>query len=403
MTALHGAEINEAVCRVVKGGWYLQGKENERFEADYAQFIGTRYCIGCANGLDALFLIFRAYLEMGVMLPGDEVIVPAHTYIATILAITENGLKPVLVEPKRNTLEMDDDRIEEAISPKTKAICIVHLYGRNAYTEKIGALCKKYHLKLVEDCAQAQGLKIKDERLKIKDERLKFKDESLEVIGERLKIKDERLKFKDERLEVRVTGSIGDAAGHSFYPGKNLGALGDGGAVTTNDQELAAVIRALANYGSSQKYVFKYAGRNSRLDEIQAAVLDVKLKYLEEDNEHRRVVAHYYYEHINHPLVSLPDLLPDEQNVYHLFPILVSGGKRDALQAYLAANGVESLIHYPIAPHQQECYAKVAWNMPRLHLPVTEQIANEELSIPMGPALSLGDAKRVVEVVNCFT
>ena len=367
VTALHGAEINEAVCRVVKGGWYLQGKENERFEADYARFIGTRCCVGCANGLDALFLIFRAYLEMGVMQPGDEVIVPAHTYIATILAITENGLKPVLVEPKRNTLEMDDDRIEEVISPKTKAICIVHLYGRNAYTPKIGALCEKYHLKLVEDCAQAHGAKIKDERLKIKDD---------------------------------LTGSIGDAAGHSFYPGKNLGALGDGGAVTTNDQELAAVIRALANYGSQKKYVFKYAGRNSRLDEIQAAVLDVKLKYLEEDNEHRRVVAHYYYEHINNPLVSLPDLLPDEQNVYHLFPILVSGGKRDALQAYLADNGVETLIHYPIAPHQQECYANAAWNMPRLHLPVTERIANEELSIPMGPALSLEDAKRVVDVIN---
>ena len=369
VTAQHGAEINEAVCRVVKGGWYLQGKENERFEADYARFIGTRCCVGCANGLDALFLIFRAYLEMGVMQPGDEVIVPAHTYIATILAITENGLKPVLVEPKRNTLEMDDDRIEEVISPKTKAICIVHLYGRNAYTEKIGALCRKYQLKLVEDCAQAHGLKIKDERLKMKDD---------------------------------LTGSIGDAAGHSFYPGKNLGALGDGGAVTTNDQELAVVIRALANYGSQKKYVFKYAGRNSRLDEIQAAVLDVKLKYLEEDNEHRRVVAHYYYEHIDNPLVSLPDLLSDEQNVYHLFPILVSGGKRDALQAYLAANGVESLIHYPIAPHQQECYANAAWNMPRLHLPVTEQIANEELSIPMGPALSLEDAKRVVDVINLW-
>ena len=391
VTALHGAEINEAVCRVVKGGWYLQGKENERFEADYARFIGTRFCVGCANGLDALFLIFRAYLEMGVMQPGDEVIVPAHTYIATILAITENGLKPVLVEPKRNTLEMDDDRIEEVISPKTRAICIVHLYGRNAYTEKIGALCKKYHLKLVEDCAQAHGAKVK------------VSGERLEVRGERLEVRGERLEVIGERLEVRVTGSIGDVAGHSFYPGKNLGALGDGGAVTTNDQELAAVIRALANYGSQKKYVFKYAGRNSRLDEIQAAVLDVKLKYLEEDNEHRRVVAHYYYEHINHPLVSLPDLLPDEQNVYHLFPILVSGGKRDALQAYLAANGVESLIHYPIAPHQQECYANAAWNMPRLHLPVTERIANEELSIPMGPALSLEDAKRVVEVVNCFT
>ena len=391
VTALHGAEINEAVCRVVKGGWYLQGKENERFEADYARFIGTRCCVGCANGLDALFLIFRAYLEMGIMQPGDEVIVPAHTYIATILAITENGLKPVLVEPKRNTLEMDDDRIEEAISPKTKAICIVHLYGRNAYTEKIGALCKKYQLKLVEDCAQAHGVKIKDERLKIKDD----------LTGGQ-SLCESSLTWGQSPGEAVVTGSIGDAAGHSFYPGKNLGALGDGGAVTTNDQELAAVIRALANYGSQKKYVFKYAGRNSRLDEIQAAVLDVRLKYLEEDNEHRRVVAHYYYEHINHPLVSLPDLLPDEQNVYHLFPILVSGGKRDALQAYLAANGVESLIHYPIAPHQQECYANAAWNMPRLHLPVTERIANEELSIPMGPALSLEDAKRVVDVINLW-
>ena len=388
VTALHGAEINEAVCRVVKGGWYLQGKENERFEADYARFIGTRCCVGCANGLDALFLIFRAYLEMGVMQPGDEVIVPAHTYIATILAITENGLKPVLVEPKRNTLEMDDDRIEEVISPKTKAICIVHLYGRIAYTEKIGALCRKYQLKLVEDCAQAHGAKVK------------VRGERLEVRGEGFTVKGEGFTVKGEELEVQMTGSIGDAAGHSFYPGKNLGALGDGGAVTTNDQKLAAVIRALANYGSPQKYVFKYAGRNSRLDEIQAAVLDVKLKYLEEDNEHRRVMAHYYYEHINHPLVSLPDLLPDEQNVYHLFPILVSGGKRDALQAYLADNGVETLIHYPIAPHQQECYANAAWNMPRLHLPVTERIANEELSIPMGPALSLGDAKRVVDVIN---
>ena len=364
VTALHGAEINEAVSRVVNGGWYLQGKENEQFEKHYSEFIGSKYTIGCANGLDALIWIFRAYIEMGVMQPGDEVIVPANTYIATILAITENGLKPVLCEPKPNTLEIDDDLIEGLITPKTKAIAIVHLYGRNAYTEKIGALCKKYHLKLVEDNAQAHGCK---------------------------------------HTDGRVTGSIGDAAGHSFYPGKNLGALGDGGAVTTNDPELAAAVRALANYGSQKKYVFKYAGRNSRLDEIQAAVLDVKLKYLEEDNGHRRVVAHYYYEHINHPLVSLPDLLPDEQNVYHLFPILVSGGKRDALQAYLADNGVETLIHYPIAPHQQECYANAAWNMPRLHLPVTERIANEELSIPMGPALSLEDAKRVVEVVNCFT
>src|SRR5574344_892258 len=289
VTALHGAEINEVVTRVVNGGWYLQGKENEKFEADYAKFIGTKFCIGCANGLDALIWIFRAYIEMGVMQPGDEVIVPANTYIATILAITENGLKPVLVEPKLNTLQIDDDLIEAAITPKTKAIALVHLYGRLAYTDKIGEICKKYNLKLVEDCAQAHGCK---------------------------------------HTDGRGTGSIGDAAGHSFYPGKNLGALGDGGAVTTNDPELAAAVRALANYGSQKKYVFKYAGRNSRLDEIQAAVLDVKLKYLVEDNAHRKEVAKLYINGINNPYVTLPDTLPHESNVFHLFPILVSGGKR---------------------------------------------------------------------------
>ena len=218
VTALHGAEINEAVRRVVNGGWYLQGQENERFEQNYANFIGTKYCIGCANGLDALIWIFRAYIEMGVMQPGDEVIVPANTYIATILAITENGLTPVLCEPKLNTLEIDDNLVESLITPKTKAVAIVHLYGRIAYTHKIGELCKKYHLKLIEDNAQAHGCKF---------------------------------------IDGKLTGSIGDAAGHSFYPGKNLGALGDGGAVTTNDEELAKTIRALANYGSQKKYVFK--------------------------------------------------------------------------------------------------------------------------------------------------
>ena len=270
VTALHGVEINEAVTRVVNNGWYLQGKENETFEQHYSEFIGCKHTIGCANGLDALIWIFRAYIEMGVMQPGDEVIVPANTYIATILAITENDLVPVLVEPKFNTLQIDDDLIEAAITPKTKAIALVHLYGRLAYTDKIGKICKRYNLKLVEDCAQSHGCK---------------------------------------HTDGRMTGSIGDAAGHSFYPGKNLGALGDGGAVTTNNQELAACVRALANYGSQKKYVFKYAGRNSRLDEIQAAVLDVKLKYLPQDNQHRKEVAHYYYEHINNPLITLPDLL----------------------------------------------------------------------------------------------
>ena len=363
VTALHGAEINEAVSRVVNGGWYLQGKENEQFEKHYSAFIGSKYTIGCANGLDALIWIFRAYIEMGVMQPGDEVIVPANTYIATILAITENGLKPVLCEPKPNTLEIDDDLIEGLITPRTKAIAIVHLYGRIAYTEKIGDLCKKYNLKLIEDNAQAHGCK---------------------------------------HTDGRVTGSIGDAAGHSFYPGKNLGALGDGGAVTTNDPELAAAVRVLANYGSQKKYVFKYTGRNSRLDEIQAAVLDVKLKYLVEDNQHRKEVAHYYYEHINNPLITLPDLLPDEQNAYHLFPILVGEDKRDALHDYLEQNGIGTVCHYPIAPHHQECYAQADWNRPQLSLPITERLADEELSLPIGPTISFEEVLTIIKTVNEF-
>lgn len=363
VTALHGAEINEAVSRVVEGGWYLQGEENKKFEKNFSEFIGAKYTVGCANGLDALIWIFRAYIEMGVMKPGDEVIVPANTYIATILAITENGLVPVLVEPKPNTLEIDDDLIESHITSKTKAIAIVHLYGRIAYTKKIGELCKKYNLKLVEDCAQSHGCKFED---------------------------------------GRMTGSLGDAAGFSFYPGKNLGALGDAGAMVTNNEELAQAVRALANYGSQRKYVFKYAGRNSRLDEIQAAVLDVKLKYLVQDNAHRKEVAHYYYEHIDNPLIALPDLLPDEQNAYHLFPIVVGEGKRDPLHDYLAANGVGTVCHYPIAPHKQECYAKETWNFPQLSLPISERLADEELSLPIGPTVSLEDIAEVVRLINAF-
>ncbi len=357
VTALHGAEIQEAVTRVVTGGWYLQGKENERFEADYANYIGTKHCVGCANGLDALIWIFRAYIELGVMKPGDEVIVPANTYIATILAITENGLKPVLVEPRPETLEIDDSLLEAAITEKTRAITIVHLYGRNAYSDNIGALCRKYGLKLVEDNAQAHGCRVPDGRL---------------------------------------TGSVGDAAGHSFYPGKNLGALGDGGAVTTDDPALAEAVRTLANYGSQKKYVFKYTGRNSRLDEIQAAVLDVKLKYLEADNAHRRAIAGYYYDNIDNPLVHLPERLPDAQNVYHLFPVL--SPKRDALKAWLEKSGVGTLIHYPIPPHRQECYRQFA----NLSFPVTEKIAVEELSIPIGPCIKEEEAAAVVSVINGF-
>ena len=362
VTALHGAEINEAVSRVVNGGWYLQGKENEQFEENYSKYIGVKHTIGCANGLDALIWIYRAYIEMGVMQPGDEVIVPANTYIASILAITENGLTPVLVEPKADTLEIDDSRIEAAITEKTRSILIVHLYGRCAYTDKIGELCKKYNLKLVEDNAQAHGC----------------------------------------RFRLQRTGSIGDAAGHSFYPGKNLGALGDGGAVTTNDPELAAAVRALANYGSQKKYVFMYTCRNSRLDEIQAAVLDVKLKHLDEDNKHRQEVAAYYYENIKNPLITLPARLQDVNNVYHLFPVLVGGGKRDALHDYLEQNGVGTVIHYPIAPHKQECYAKEPWNTPQLSLPITERLADEELSLPIGPAITMREVEEVVRIINSF-
>ena len=361
VTDLHGEEINAAVRRVVESGWYLQGKENERFEKEYATYIGTNYCVGCANGLDALILIFRAYIEMGVMQPGDEVIVPANTYIATILAITENGLKPVLCEPSANTLEMDDRRLEALITPKTRAVVIVHLYGRNAYTDRIGELCERYGLKLVEDNAQAHGCR---------------------------------------HADGRRTGSIGDAAGHSFYPGKNLGALGDGGAVTTNDGGLAATIRALANYGSQKKYVFKYAGRNSRLDEIQAAVLGVKLRYLDQDNRQRQEVARYYYEHLHNPLIVLPDLLPDEQNVYHIFPIMVQQGKRDALRDYLECCGIGTMCHYPIAPHRQECYANASWNTPQLSLPITERLADEELSIPISPTITMDEVAEVVRCIN---
>ncbi len=372
VTAMHGEEIREAARRVIDSGWYLQGIENDAFEQHYAEYIGTKYCIGCANGLDALIWIFRAYIELGVMQPGDEVIVPANTYIATILAITENGLVPVCVEPNPRTLEIDDALIEAAITPRTKAICIVHLYGRNACTQKILDLCKKYNLKLVEDNAQAHGCRFNGKR----------------------------------------TGSLGDAAGHSFYPGKNLASLGDGGAVTTNDPELAAAIRALANYGSQRKYVFKYTGRNSRLDEIQAAILDVKLKYLDEDIAKRQEVAAYYYEHISNPLIELPERLDDTNNVYHLFPVLAKQGKRDALHDYLADNGIGTVIHYPIAPHKQECYQHATWNHYNTSsplqgevgkgLPITEFLAEAELSLPISPCMTKEQMEYVVDMITNF-
>lgn len=354
VTDAHAAEIKEAVLRVVNSGWYLQGKENENFEKNFADYIGTKYCVGCANGLDALIWIFRAYVEMGVMKPGDEVIVPANTYIASILAISENGLIPVLVEPDINTYQIDPEKIEEVISPKTKAILIVHLYGQCAYTDKIGELCKKYNLKLIEDNAQAHGCKFKGLR----------------------------------------TGSIGDAAGHSFYPGKNLGALGDAGAVTTNDEELAKVIRAVANYGSTKKYVFKYIGRNSRLDEIQAAVLDVKLRHLDEDNQRRKEVAKKYISGITNPAIILPKVDNFEAHAFHIFPIRTK--KRDELHDYLEKNGVQTIIHYPMPPHKQECYKE--WN--DRSYPLTEQIAAEELSLPMSPVMTDEEINEVIRILN---
>jgi dTDP-4-amino-4,6-dideoxygalactose transaminase len=356
VTAKYADEIHEAALRVIDVGWYLQGKENEEFEADYANYIGTKYSIGCANGLDALIWIFRAYIEMGVMKIGDEIIVPANTYIASILAISENGLKPVLVEPDLQTYQIDDSKIEMSITRRTKGILIVHLYGQCAYTEKIGDLCKKYDLKLIEDNAQAHGCK----------------------------------------FHGKKTGSLGDAAGHSFYPGKNLGAFGDAGAVTTNDDELANLVRAVANYGSYKKYVFKYCGRNSRLDEIQAAVLGVKLKYLDEDVAIRKEVAKYYIKNITNTQIITPIVADWDAYVFHIFPILCK--QRDKLQKYLSENGIQTIIHYPVPTHKQECYKE--WN--DMSFPITEQIHNEELSLPISPVLDLDELAYVVKIINKY-
>lgn len=360
ITMQHGDEYKAAVNRVIESGWFLQGNENKQFEADYAKYIGTKECIAVANGLDALYLIMRAYKEMGIMQDGDEIIVPANTYIATIIGITRNNLVPVLVEPTWENLEIDIDKIEAAITPKTKGIMIVHLYGRVAYNDKLGEICKRHNLKLMEDCAQSQGCAWRGVK----------------------------------------TGALGDAAAHSFYPGKNLGAFGDAGAITTCDKEFANVVRALANYGSQKKYVFKYVGLNSRMSEPDAAVLDVKLKYLDEDNKKRQELAAFYYENINNPLITLPSRIPDENNVYHQFPIFCE--RRDELQKYLADKGVQTLIHYPIPPHHQECYSKEEWNNPMLSLPITERIHEQELSIPMNQAISAEEAKIVVDILNSF-
>ena len=355
VTNMHLAEIQDAISHTVESGWYLQGYSTQQFEYEYANYIGTQYCIGCGNGLDALSLIFRAYKEMGELKDDDEVIVPANTYIASILSITANRLKPVLVEPRIDTLQIDDDLIEQAITPRTKAILIVHLYGRCSMTNKIQQLCKKNNLKLIEDNAQAHGCLYNNKH----------------------------------------TGSLGDAGAHSFYPGKNLGALGDAGAVTTNDHKLAETIKALGNYGSQQKYVFSYQGKNSRIDEIQAAILRVKLKYIDYDNQKRREIAQLYNAQIKNKHIIIPQGQISD-NVYHIYPILCP--ERDRLQAFLKDKGISTMIHYPIPPHQQQCYKM--WN--KLSYPITEKIHQEELSIPLNQTLLPEEINYIINSINQF-
>lgn len=345
-------EINTSIKRVLDSGWYLLGREDESFEEHFAGYCGTKHCIGCANGLEALYLILKAY---GIG-EGDEVIAPANTYIASILAITQNGATPVLVEPDITTYNINPDFIEEKITPKTKAIMVVHLYGQAVEMQKIWELAKKYNLKIIEDSAQAHGAVYNNTK----------------------------------------TGNLGDASGFSFYPGKNLGCLGDGGCVTTNDDELAEKIRALRNYGSHIKYHNIYQGLNSRLDEIQAAVLNVKLKYLDSDNQKRREIAEFYRENIKNPKITLPNTYDDKAHVWHIFPVRTH--EREIFQSYLTENNVQTLIHYPIPPHKQECFKE--WN--NLSFPITEKIHREIISIPISPVMTDFEVEKVVEIINAY-
>lgn len=345
-------EIDLRIKQVLDSGWYLLGNQDKEFEKNFAQYCGVKHCIGCANGLDALNLIIRGY-GFG---QGDEIIVPANTYIASILAISENGCTPVLVEPDINTYNINPALIEEKITNKTKAIMVVHLYGQAVQMDKIWALAKKYNLKVIEDSAQAHGAYYKDKRV----------------------------------------GNLADASGFSFYPGKNLGCMGDGGAITTNDDELASKIRAIANYGSHKKYCNLYKGVNSRLDEIQAGILDVKLKYLDNDNQRRREIAKYYRENIKNEKIVLPQTYDEKAHVWHVFVVRVKNRKE--FQDYLTAKSIQTLIHYPTPPHKQEAYKE--WN--NLSYPITEKIHKEVISLPISPVMTDEEVKKVVEVVNVF-
>jgi Predicted pyridoxal phosphate-dependent enzyme apparently involved in regulation of cell wall biogenesis len=358
-------ELKVATSRVIDSGWYLLGNEVKTFEIHLAEYVGAKYAIGVANGLDALRLILKAYLEMGVMQEGDEVIVPANTYIASVLAISDNHLKPVFVEPDINTYNLDSTLLEAHITARTKAILVVHLYGQVCWSEELEIIAKKYNLKVIEDNAQSIGAV-----------------------------------YTNRQGASKKTGSLGDAAGFSFYPGKNLGALGDAGAVTTNDTELATMVRALGNYGSKQKYVNEYQGLNSRLDEIQAAILDVKLNYLEAETKRRREIAQFYCEKIKNVNIILPlvgyQLSSGNFHVWHLFVIRCSD--RDRLQQYLTENGVQTLIHYPIPPNKQRAYS--IFN--NQHYPITELIHNEVLSLPISPVMTGEEVEKVVSLMNSY-
>jgi dTDP-4-amino-4,6-dideoxygalactose transaminase len=363
VNAQYADELKRAASEVIDKGWFLLGERVKAFEQQFCDYTGAKYTVACANGLDALRLILRAYIEMGIMQEGDEVIVPANTYIATILAITDNRLKPVLVEPDILTYNLDISLIEQAITPKTKAIMVVHLYGRACWSEKLERITQQYGLKLIEDNAQAVGA---------------------------------YYYFTDNTR--KRTGNLGVAAGNSFYPAKNLGALGDSGAVTTNDEELATTVRSLANYGSQEKYINTYQGLNSRMDEIQAAFLSVKLKYLDAENEIRRKVADYYIGNIMNDLILLPSATEyRESHVQHVFAVRTK--QRNLLQQYLSANGIQTQIHYPIPPHKQACYKE--WN--HFSFPITEQIHEEVLSLPISPCLAVEDIERIVYAINKFT
>ena len=356
LNAQYRAELVEACTKVIDSGWYIQGNECQEFEKEFAEYCGTKYAIGVANGLDALILILRAYKELGFMKDGDEVIVPSNTYIASILAISQNNLVPILVEPDINTYLIDPSKIEEKITSKTKAILPVHLYGQTCEMDKINKIAKKYNLKVIEDSAQSHGAYFQDKR----------------------------------------SGNLGDASGFSFYPGKNLGALGDGGAVTTNDEELANTIKALGNYGSHKKYENLYKGVNSRLDEMQAAMLRVKLRYLDNEVEKRRDIANYYLENIKNENIILPVVRAEDNHVWHLFVIRTKN--RDVLQKYLLDNGVKTLIHYPIPPHKQNAYKE--WN--NESYPVSEQIHDEVMSLPISGVQSFEDTKKIIRKINEF-